>query len=74
MEFNEYANAVISIGLDKMLRDAIPEGQEWNTMALAFEEKYEFMSDLVAGCWKRGKDISAKDKQVVREKISQYIH
>ena len=71
--FNEYVNAVISIALDKMVRDAIPQEHEWATIQSAFHENYEFMSKLVADIWKKGKDVTEKEKQEVKERISQYI-
>jgi len=73
IEFNEYVNAVISIALDKMVRDAIPQEHEWATIQSAFHENYEFMSKLVADIWKKGKDVTEKEKQEVKERISQYI-
>ena len=74
IEFNEYVNAVISIALDKMIRDAIPKEHEWGTIQSAFHENYEFMCKLVANIWKKGKDVTDKEKLEVKEKISQYIH
>ena len=67
IEFNEYVNAVISIALDKMVRDAIPQEHEWATIQSAFHENYEFMSKLVADIWKKGKDVTEKEKQEVKE-------
>ena len=73
IEFNEYVNVIISIALDKMLRDAIPKEQEWTTIQWAFHENYEFMSKLVADIWKKGKDVTDDEKQEVKEKIARYI-
>lgn len=64
-EFNDYVNSVISIGLDKMLRDAIPEGQEWNTLNAAFNEKYDFMCNLVTNIWKRGAEVSDEERKTI---------
>lgn len=63
----------ISIGLDKMLRDAIPEDQEWNTLMAASGVEYDKMCDLVADIWKRGKEIGEEERQSVKGKMSSYI-
>jgi len=73
-EFNDYVNAVIAIGLDKLLRDAIPQGQEWNVLRVAFSENYDTMCELLADLWRRGTEASKKDKQTIKDRMSIYIH
>lgn len=73
-EFNDYVNSVIAIGLDKLLRDAIPQGQEWNVLRVAFSENYDIMCELLADLWRKGTEASKKDKQTIKERMSVYIH
>jgi hypothetical protein len=73
INFNDYTNTVISIGLDTMLRTVIPEGQEWSTLQSAFETRYETMCELIAEMWQ--KDIrNEKDaKSRIRKGMEEYI-
>ena len=72
-DFDHYVNVVIDIGLDKMRRDVIPEGQEWTTIELAFNKDFDFMCSLISDIWKGGKELPNEHKEAVKEKISRYI-
>ena len=71
--WESYVNTVLMIGLDSMVRDAIPEGQEFRTIQAAFTKDYKFMCDLIAAIWRVGKDLSEDEKKAIRDRISQYI-
>ncbi len=72
-DFQLFVNTVTSIGLDKMTRDMIPEGQEWNIIEAAFNNNHEFMCDLVAEIWKSGQDVTEEQKSQAKEEIAKYI-
>ena len=67
--FEEYANIVLSIGLDKMLRDAIPEGQEWSTLEVAFAKHYDLMCTIVNEIWEQGAQVEAVEREAIKHKI-----
>jgi hypothetical protein len=71
--FETYVNTVIMVGLDAMIRDAIPEGQEFRTIQAAFTKDYRFMCDLLTAVWRVGKDLSDEQKKEIRDRIGQYI-
>ncbi|HLF06957.1 MAG TPA: hypothetical protein VI893_07305 [Thermoplasmata archaeon] len=71
--FEAYVNTVLMIGLDEMIRDAIPEGQEFRTIQAAFTKDYKFMCDLLTAVWRVGKDLSDEEKKAIRDRIGQYI-
>ena len=72
--YDEYVNTVISIGLDTMLRTVIPEGQEWNTLQTAFDNKYEEMCELVADMWRKDVQTEVDAKKRIKRGIEGYIH
>ena len=63
-DFNDYVTLLIHLGLEKMLRDAIPEGQEWLTLQYMFEKKPEMVSDFISGVWK---EIKEEEKEKMKE-------
>jgi hypothetical protein len=71
--FESYVNTVVMVGLDEMIRDAIPEGQEFRTIQAAFTKDYKFMCDLLTAIWRVGKDLSEDEKKAIRDRIGQYI-
>ena len=56
-----------------MLRDAIPEGQEWPTLEVAFAKHYELMCTIVQDIWQQGAQVDKEEKEAIKHKISQYI-
>jgi hypothetical protein len=73
INFEEYTNTVISIGLDSMLRTVIPEGQEWPMIQTAFENKYDIMCKLLADMWKEDVRDVENSKKKIRKGIEEYI-
>jgi len=71
--YEEYVNLVITLGLEKMIRDAIPEGKEWETLECAFSKDFSFMSDLIAEIYNKGNSISEEEREESKEKIRKYI-
>ncbi len=71
--FNEYANDVISVGIDRMMREAVPEGHEWATLQAAFSKDFRFMAELIAEIYMKGHEISKKEKKEIKEKMLGYI-
>jgi hypothetical protein len=66
VSWNEYANTVVSIGLNQMFRDSVPIGQEWNTILAMFKIDSEFTCNAIAKFWK-GK--ATKETKQLKEKI-----
>lgn len=62
LDFDNYVNTVISIGLDKMLRDCIPKEQEWNTIRAMCKKDSNFVYDLIGEIWKNGNQKQIKKK------------
>ncbi|KXA92154.1 hypothetical protein AKJ64_03880 [candidate division MSBL1 archaeon SCGC-AAA259E17] len=67
-DFEEFVNCVVSFGLDKMLRDAIPEGEEWTTIQGMFKDNPEYITDFVSDVWKELKE-GQEAKERTREEI-----
>ena len=72
-DFREYVTVVMMVGLDKMRRDVIPEGQEWTTIEIAFNMDFEFMCGLISDIWRSGKEITEEQKNEVKDTIARYI-
>jgi hypothetical protein len=64
--WNEYVNTVVSIGLNQMLRDSVPMGQEWNTILVMFKIDSEFICNVIAKFWK---GEAKKNTEQLKEKI-----
>lgn len=68
-------NCVVSMALGKMLRGAIPEGQEWTTIQGMFKDNPEYIADFVSDVWeelKEGQEAKEKTKEEI-EKTRKYI-
>ena len=63
-DFNDYVTLLIHLGLEKMLRDAIPEGEEWITIQYMFEKRPEMVSELISGVWS---GIKEEEKEKMKE-------
>lgn len=72
-DFDKYVNTVLSEGLEKMLRDIIPEEHEWDTIKAAFDEDFKFMSNLVKDILEKGAQIGENEKKEMKDKMSVYI-
>ena len=71
--FDDYVEVVLSEGLEKMLRDVIPEEHEWDTLRVAFEKDYKFISSVLVDILSRGAEISEEERKRMRNKMSMYI-
>ena len=72
-DFNDYVEVVLSEGLEKMLRDVIPEEHEWDTLRVAFEKDNRFISGVIVDILSRGAEISQEERKRMRRKMSMYI-
>ena len=72
-DFNDYVEVVLSEGIEKMLRDVIPEEHEWDTLRVAFEKDYKFISNVLVDILSRGAEISEEEKKRMKNKMSMYI-
>jgi hypothetical protein len=73
LDFNDYVNVVISLGLDRMFRDAIPEGEEWRTLTAIFKEDSKYICDFVSEVYKKGEEINEEKRKRMKEVIETYI-
>ncbi|HEQ78329.1 MAG TPA: hypothetical protein ENI78_01745 [Euryarchaeota archaeon] len=73
IDFDNYVNFVLSFGLERMLRDAIPEGQEWNTLLAIFEKDSKYICDLVSEIYKKGEGVSEEERKGMKESVQRYI-
>ena len=73
ISFNDYANTVLSVGLDSMLRTMIPQGQEWATLQTAFENRYDIMCEIVAEMWQKDVESEEEYKRRVKRAMGDYI-
>jgi hypothetical protein len=73
ISFNDYANTVISVGLDSMLRTMVPSGHEWFTLQTAFDNRYETMCDIIAEIWLKDLKSEEEGKKQIRRAIEDYI-
>lgn len=77
-DISVYAEIVLSVGMEKMLKDILPEEEslQW-TMVQMFEENPEYTSDFIAKTLKRGEWIKEKERgeaaKKLQEKWSGYI-
>lgn len=74
LDFNDYVNTVLSIGLDSMVRTVIPEGSEWDMIQTAFENRFEDMCDIVSEMWRKDVQNEKEFKKRIRKGIEGYIH
>ncbi len=73
IDFDNYVNLVLSFGLERMLRDAIPEGQEWNTLLAIFEKDSKYICGLVSEIYKKGEGVSEEERKGMKESVQRYI-
>ena len=77
-DISVYAEIVLSVGMEKMLKDILPEeGGLQLTMVQMFEENPEYTSNFIAKTLKRGEWIKEKEREKaaknLQEKWSGYI-
>jgi len=73
---DEYAELVLSIGLERMLQDPLPkEEMLLKTMVEMFKENPEFVSNFIAEKLKAGKRMLEEEEKIKKAKESwkQYI-
>ncbi len=73
IDFDNYVNLVLSLGLERMLRDAIPEGQEWTTLLAIFEKDSKYICDLVSEIYKESEGVSEEERKGMKESVQRYI-
>jgi len=72
-DFDIFVNTVLTIGLDKMKRDVIPEDMEWTTIEVAFSKDHKFMCDLIAEILTKGNEVTDEQKEKMKRTIERYI-
>ena len=75
MHMDEYLSLVLNFGMERMLRDLIPEGQEWEALKLLFAKHPKAVSDLVSAIY-GSVDEEEKKKEIeekIKESVGRYI-
>ena len=72
-DFNDYLNVLMHVGLEHMLRDAIPEGQEWPTIRYMFTKKPEMVAELISEVWNGITEEEKEKMKEVKEKMKKNI-
>ena len=73
IDYNDYVNTVISIGMDSMLRTMIPSDQEWVILQTAFDNHHEMMCKLIADMWQKDIQSIEDTRKRVRKDMENYI-
>ena len=74
---DDYASLLINFGLEKMLRDVVPEGQEWLTLNSMFVSRpdavSEFISEVLENIKKDKKEKMKEIEERMRKSVERYI-
>jgi len=72
---DDYAEFILSVGMEKMLQDPLPkEEMLLKTMVAMFDKNPEFVSDFVAETLKRGAETRReKEIEEIKESWTRYI-
>ena len=74
---DDYAELVLSIGLERMLQDPLPKETEilLKTMVVMFKKNPEFISDFIAETLETGKRIREEEEKIksTKESWKRYI-
>lgn len=67
--WEEYLNCLVAFGLERMMRDAVPQGEEWNTLKGLVEENPDLLFRFIAEAWQKRRDKKKEEGSPLREDI-----